>query len=89
MRNMVMRHFGIYQYIVHTNKHTLVQQASRQQVHRPLEVRQRVLQTIGHHDTLKHPIPTSERSLKAVLLSNWDLMVTLSQVKLTKKLRPF
>ena len=89
MHNMVIRRFRINKYVIHVNKHILVQQVSKQQVHGPLEVQRHVLQTIGHHDTLKRPIPTSERSLKMVLLSNWDLVVTLSQVKLTKKLRPF
>ena len=84
MRNMVIHCFRINQYIVHINQHTLVQQVSKQQVHRPLELRRHVFQTIWHHDTLKRPIPASERSLKTVLLSNWDLMITLSQVKLTK-----
>ena len=89
MCHMVIHHFGINEYIVHINKHTLVQQVSKQQVHGSLEVQWRVFQTIGHNDTLKHPIPTSECSLKMVLLSNWDLVVTLSQVKLSKKLHPF
>ena len=89
MRNMVILHFRINQDVIHVNKHTLVQQVSKQQVHGPLEVQRRILQTIGHHDTLKRPIFTSESSLKAVLHSNWDLMVTLSQVKLNKISRPF
>ena len=89
MRNMVIRCFRVNQYVIHVNKHTLVQQVSKQQVHGPLEVRRCTLQTIWHHDTLKRPIPTSERSLKTVLLSNWDLVITLSQVKLTKILCPF
>ena len=89
MRHMVIHHFGINQYVIHVNKHTLVQQVSKQQVYGPLEVQRRVLQTIWHHDTLKRPIPTNERSLKTVLLSNWYLVITLSQVKLTKIPRPF